>query len=422
MADILGRLINCYRDKGEYKIGARYAQKLVDLEPWSESSHRALMHLLAASGKRSAALKQYFACESMLASEFGIQPTLETRRLFDLIKDLTFEGVTSPDLPIPSTNKADINLDESSSRKSLHIKDSVKISAGISTLVLAGLLYTILTRNDPDPAAIMLPISARETSPPGEVSSTEESIQSFDLTPAASMSPSAISASQSPKIDENNSSAFPPDQACMPGEKLLYLEDFQDGQAQDWLEIEFQAQGWKIIPLPDLPEDLVASHYGNQDGKSFLQDLILENAVWRIWINYEGKGEFLLVWNHNPRPEGKIFGFTSYQMHSFISIENNNNSLYRVGWPESHISVTNVAFPIQAGAWHLFEVINYNSQTELWMDGKRWFDYEDPYPLPPGTVGVEVWKTEDENFKFYLDDISVCQLKVPFRSIYLNED
>ncbi len=87
MADILGQLINCYREKGDYKTGARYAKKLVDLEPWNESSHRTLMRLLSASGKRSAALKQFHACEAMLASEFNVQPTPATISLYEKIKN-----------------------------------------------------------------------------------------------------------------------------------------------------------------------------------------------------------------------------------------------------------------------------------------------------------------------------------------------
>ena len=45
--------------------------------------------------------------------------------------------------------------------------------------------------------------------------------------------------------------------ACRPEEKLLYIEDLQDGSAQGWNEIDLQVPGWSIEAAPDAPENQV---------------------------------------------------------------------------------------------------------------------------------------------------------------------
>ena len=54
--------------------GIAAARRLLELEPWSEDGHQTLMVLLARSGQRGAALKQYAAYRRVLAEELGIEP------------------------------------------------------------------------------------------------------------------------------------------------------------------------------------------------------------------------------------------------------------------------------------------------------------------------------------------------------------
>lgn len=62
------------------------AQRLVAIDPLREPSHRLLMSILAESGQRAAALKQYATCESVLCGELGVQPDDETRALMEEIR------------------------------------------------------------------------------------------------------------------------------------------------------------------------------------------------------------------------------------------------------------------------------------------------------------------------------------------------
>jgi DNA-binding SARP family transcriptional activator/predicted ATPase len=61
--------------------GIALARRLLELEPWSEEGHRALMALLARSGQRGAALRQYEVCRRALAEEVGAAPAPETAAL-----------------------------------------------------------------------------------------------------------------------------------------------------------------------------------------------------------------------------------------------------------------------------------------------------------------------------------------------------
>lgn len=56
---------------GEYGEAARWAQRLLELDPVSEAAHRALMRFYYLAGDRPAALRAYGRCKEVLAREFG---------------------------------------------------------------------------------------------------------------------------------------------------------------------------------------------------------------------------------------------------------------------------------------------------------------------------------------------------------------
>jgi DNA-binding SARP family transcriptional activator len=82
MAQVLEQAIALHRNEGNYRESLRYAARWVSLDPWREESHRVMMLLLALSGQRSAALKQYATCQRILASELDVAPAEATTRLY----------------------------------------------------------------------------------------------------------------------------------------------------------------------------------------------------------------------------------------------------------------------------------------------------------------------------------------------------
>lgn len=69
----------------EYTAAIGYWQRQLELEPWREEAHRALMQLFAQRGERSAALTQYTLCVRLLAAELGAPPAAETDQLYEQI-------------------------------------------------------------------------------------------------------------------------------------------------------------------------------------------------------------------------------------------------------------------------------------------------------------------------------------------------
>ena len=51
-----------------------FTRRIVETEPWREDAQRRLMELLAESGQRAAALKQYESCRQVLLEEVGVEP------------------------------------------------------------------------------------------------------------------------------------------------------------------------------------------------------------------------------------------------------------------------------------------------------------------------------------------------------------
>ena len=71
---------------GEWTAVLDIAQRQLDLEPWLEAAHRAMMQAHFYLGNRNAALTQFEHCKYLLWDELGIDPEEETTALFEKIK------------------------------------------------------------------------------------------------------------------------------------------------------------------------------------------------------------------------------------------------------------------------------------------------------------------------------------------------
>jgi len=83
----LQRLAEGYAARGEPERAIAHATRWVALNALNEAAHRILMRLYAGSGRDSAALQQYEACERALMSELGVSPSAETRELREAIEE-----------------------------------------------------------------------------------------------------------------------------------------------------------------------------------------------------------------------------------------------------------------------------------------------------------------------------------------------
>jgi len=106
MSSALHRLTVVCEQRGEYEQAQSYARRQIELEPWDETAHQHLMRALSLGGQRSAALAQYETCRRLLADELDVEPTPETTRLYEQIRDGTLKALAPSPAP-PS----DLNTD-----------------------------------------------------------------------------------------------------------------------------------------------------------------------------------------------------------------------------------------------------------------------------------------------------------------------
>ena len=82
----LEQLADHFQGGGKRRQAIRALRQLLTIEPWRETSHRHLMHLLARSGDLTAALKQYVVCRQLLRTELDVAPAPETAVLYNRIR------------------------------------------------------------------------------------------------------------------------------------------------------------------------------------------------------------------------------------------------------------------------------------------------------------------------------------------------
>ena len=58
-------------------------RRALDQDPWREDLYQAALRLQIAAGQRSAAIDTYMACRTRLVDDLGIDPSGETKRLYE---------------------------------------------------------------------------------------------------------------------------------------------------------------------------------------------------------------------------------------------------------------------------------------------------------------------------------------------------
>jgi DNA-binding SARP family transcriptional activator/tetratricopeptide (TPR) repeat protein len=86
LAGALERLVAACVQAGDLPRGLDHARRWLSLDPLHEPAHQALIRLLAWTGQRSAALRQYRALVRVLSAELAVSPLPETTRLYDDVR------------------------------------------------------------------------------------------------------------------------------------------------------------------------------------------------------------------------------------------------------------------------------------------------------------------------------------------------
>ncbi len=83
--DALTSLTTYFEQQGDFGATRRHALRQLELDPWREQAHRQMMRVLALEGQWGAAIAQYDACRRVLAEELDVEPSSETRELYEQI-------------------------------------------------------------------------------------------------------------------------------------------------------------------------------------------------------------------------------------------------------------------------------------------------------------------------------------------------
>lgn len=86
MLTALRTLLTVCQQQHDWLAVMRHARALLTYDPYQEVAHRALMRAHAATGDRSAALRQYQQCVAILRDELGADPLPDTTQLYEEIR------------------------------------------------------------------------------------------------------------------------------------------------------------------------------------------------------------------------------------------------------------------------------------------------------------------------------------------------
>lgn len=221
-------------------------------------------------------------------------------------------------------------------------------------------------------------------------------------------------------------------EACGAGESLLYMDDFQDGEAQGWnFAYNTNAGAHYVASAPDAGTNSVLTIDANKityyGGDAYLGGNGSEtfgDSVWRMKFMVSRPTAPSFVWRGSGPLElgGQQFTHAQYGFYfaGGISQVQLNRSLE--GGPNVVVSnprLTTASFRQTEMQWYQMEVSTYQGHTQLWIDGKKVMEYTDTVPLPPGNIGIWIGAfTEPSTTVLYFDNISVCGLGAPFASMF----
>lgn len=91
---------------GDLAAARDYAWRQAQFDAWDEDAHRRLMRLLAAEGRRSAALAQFETCRKVLDTDLGAKPAPETVMLYERIRSGESVVARTPPMRLPPAHTA----------------------------------------------------------------------------------------------------------------------------------------------------------------------------------------------------------------------------------------------------------------------------------------------------------------------------
>lgn len=224
-----------------------------------------------------------------------------------------------------------------------------------------------------------------------------------------------------------------PSEACGTGEALLYVDDFQDGDAQGWNFDQKNAAAQFVGPVPGAEANsaltIDATKITDYNNGAWLggtyRQATFGDAVWRMRFMFNRPTAPSFTWQGSGPLEynGQQYTHAQYDLYfaggiSQLILNRSLESGPNVVVPNPKL--TSAAFKQVGMQWYTMELSMYQGHIQLWVDGKLVIEYTDEMPLPPGDMGIWIGPFTDKSLTvMYFDDIRVCGLSAPFASTYV---
>jgi hypothetical protein len=212
-------------------------------------------------------------------------------------------------------------------------------------------------------------------------------------------------------IEEVDPDAILPEEACAPGQDVLYIEDFEDGEMQGWENInkpfwEFtDIDGNTVLSARLIPNQYTNSSFtGHTFGSSVYHFDILRPAEFARMSFYKNKTN---------DDNSYIFGMTSVDSGTGISHQAANpDEMYPVAQKEM--------FRATAGErWETFSFADFEGILTVWVDDELLLIGGDPNPYPEGEMWMEF--TSEVDALVQMDNLVICGLTAEYEP-YIPEE
>jgi two-component SAPR family response regulator len=105
--ELLGGMARCYAESGDFAEAAQVCRTAIAKDPCRESFIRALLTNLVALDRPASAKMQFLEWRQHLDENFGLQPTDETRRVYERLLE-GGSGAADQSTPLPTAHKTAI--------------------------------------------------------------------------------------------------------------------------------------------------------------------------------------------------------------------------------------------------------------------------------------------------------------------------
>ncbi len=196
-----------------------------------------------------------------------------------------------------------------------------------------------------------------------------------------------------------------PGKACQPGQKILYVEDFEDGQAQDLDNIE--APKWNFVQVEGRGTVLRVNAPGGNASTTNWKEF--GNAVWMFDLSTNGMIDIDINWHIFETPEGANNGLARY----YVVYKPGERFELDYLRPGDNGKLAEAESPVfQEDTWHTFAIAYFDGTITVWVDGQQAMNAVHDLPIQKGKSGFQI--NQATQAEILLDNFIVCELNGPY--------